>query len=105
MLEQKSRSLVKNLNPEFNVKDMTILEHKHDIVYFGSCPKHNCKNSISLKLVEETLRELQIIIEGIINFLNMPLLMTIAMPFTIIRTLLVKASEKIRLKRDLLKPH
>ena len=26
----------------FQTKDQTILEHKHDVIYYGKCPAENC---------------------------------------------------------------
>ena len=33
------------LNTEFNVKDRTKFEHKHDVIYFGKCPEQNCTDN------------------------------------------------------------
>ena len=30
------------LSTQFNVKDRTKFEHKHDVIYFGKCPEQNC---------------------------------------------------------------
>ena len=33
------------LNTQFNVKDMTKFKHKHDVICFGKCQKHNCTDN------------------------------------------------------------
>ena len=33
------------LNTQFNVKDKTKSEHKHDVIYFGKCPEKNCTDN------------------------------------------------------------
>ena len=35
---------VQKRSTQFNVKDMTKLEHKHDVISFGKCPKQICIN-------------------------------------------------------------
>ena len=33
------------LSTQFNVKDRTKFEHKHDVIYFGKCPEQNCTDN------------------------------------------------------------
>ena len=33
------------LTTHFQIKDKTIFEHNHDIVYLGTCPKNNCSDN------------------------------------------------------------
>ena len=33
------------LSTQFNVKDRTEFEHKHDVIYFGKCPEQNCSDN------------------------------------------------------------
>ena len=47
------------LRTQFNVKDRTKFEHKHDVIYFGKCPEQNFTDIIILvNLLEESLSEL-----------------------------------------------
>ena len=34
-----------NFSTQFNVKDRTKFEYRHDVVYFGKCPEHNCADN------------------------------------------------------------
>ena len=43
MIKLHETPYVKKLSAHFNVKDMTKFEQKYDIIYFGTCLKHNCK--------------------------------------------------------------
>ena len=36
---------VQKLNTQFNVKDRTKFDHKHDGIYFGKCPEQNCTDN------------------------------------------------------------
>ena len=47
------------LSTQFNVKDRTKFEHKHDVIYFGKCPEQNFTDIIILvNLLEESLSQL-----------------------------------------------
>ena len=34
-----------NLSTQFNVKDRTKFEYKHNVIYFGKCPEQNCTDN------------------------------------------------------------
>ena len=33
------------LSTQFNAKDRTKFEHKHDVIYFGKCPEQSCTDN------------------------------------------------------------
>ena len=35
----------KKLSTSFQIKDQTKFEHKHDIIYLGTCPQDNCSEN------------------------------------------------------------
>ena len=39
------RFTVSKLSTLFQIKDKTIFEHNHDVVYLGTCPQNSCSDN------------------------------------------------------------
>ena len=48
----------RKLGSLFQIKDQTIFEQKHDVIYHGKCPAENCVDDTLEKQLVELMKEL-----------------------------------------------